>query len=114
MTRPAFLCATSAVAWGAAFFVWALLGAAYSDGSSLAHAGDPVQVALVALPLVVAIAAWWILHRTCAIGASKRPATALAAITGAFSILGLASIGLFIAPIAVLVVAATATVEQPG
>jgi hypothetical protein len=31
MRKPAFLFATAAVAWGAGFFAWALLGTAYSN-----------------------------------------------------------------------------------
>ena len=112
MTKPAFLFATAAVAWGAAFFTWALLGAAYSNGDALAHAGDPAQVALAALPLLVAGVAWWSLHRTCMGRASARPAVALAALTAAFSVVGAASIGVLIAPIALLLAAATGTVER--
>ena len=112
MRKPAFLFATAAVAWGAGFLAWALLGTAYSNGDPLAHAGDPVQVALAALPLLVALAAWLLLHRSCATGASPRPATAGALVLGGFSILAAASIGMFLAPLAILIGVAAATVEQ--
>ena len=110
MTRPAFLFATAAVAWGAGFLAWALLGTAYSSGDPLAHAGDPVQVAFAALPLLVAAAAWWSLHRTCAFGRSTLPTTAIVATWLAFSLVSAASIGLLLAPAGLLLVAARATV----
>jgi hypothetical protein len=118
--KPAFLFATAAVAWGAAFFAWSLLGTAYSSvdssgsssGEPLAQAGDPLQVALAALPLLVALVAWLVLHRTCATGASPRPATAIALAVGAFTILSAASVGLFLAPLAILIGIAAATIDQ--
>jgi hypothetical protein len=121
MRKPAFLFATAAVAWGAAFLAWSLLGTAYSSvdssgnssGGPLAHAGDPLQVALAALPLLVALVAWLLLHRVCATGASPRSATAVALAVGGFTILSAASIGLFLAPLAILIGVAAATVEQP-
>jgi len=111
MRKPAFLFATAAVAWGAGFFAWSLLGSAYSSGEPLAHAGDPVQVALVALPLLVAAASWWSLHRSCALGASRRPAAAIAVISGAFALVSAASVGLLLAPLTLLVALSAATVE---
>jgi hypothetical protein len=110
--KPAFLLATAAVAWGAGFMAWALLGTAYSNGDPLAHAGDPVQILLAALPLLVAVAAWQLVHRTCAVGASPRPATLIALALGGFSILAAASIGMFLAPLAILIGVAAATVER--
>ena len=92
MTKPAFLFATAAVAWGAGFFV--VLGAA------------PAAL----LPLTVAALAWWSLHRTCATGASARPATALATLTAAFTVISAASIGVLLAPLALLLGLARATV----
>jgi hypothetical protein len=109
--KPAFLFATAAVAWGAGFFAWALLGGAYSNGEPLARAGDPVQVALVALPLLVAVAAWWTLHRSCALGASRRPAAAIAVVGGAFALVSAASVGLLLAPLTLFVALSVATVE---
>jgi hypothetical protein len=117
--KPAFLFATAAVAWGAAFFAWALLGSAYSSvdsagnssGEPLAHAGEPVQVALAALPLLVALVAWLLLHRSCATGASPRPATAVALVVGGFTILSAASVGMFLAPLGILIGIAAATIE---
>jgi hypothetical protein len=113
VTKTAFLLATAAVAWGAAFLAWALLGSAYSSGDPLADAGDPVAVTLAAGPLLVAAAAWSCLHRSCSLGSSTRPATTIALVTGAVSILGAASIGMFLAPLALLIGLAVATVEQP-
>jgi hypothetical protein len=112
MRRPAFLLATAAVAWGAGFFGWSLLGTAYSNGDPLAHAGDPIQVALAALPLAVAAAAWWSLHRACASGARLWPATSIAVAWLAFSLVSAASVGLLLAPAALLLVGATATVRR--
>jgi hypothetical protein len=113
VTKSAFLLATAAVAWGAAFLAWALLGPAYSSGDPLADASNPVQVALVASPLLVALAAWLCLHRTCATGASPRPATAIAVVVGGFSVLSAASIGMLLAPLTLLIALAAATVEKP-
>ena len=120
MRKPAFLLATAAVAWGAGFLAWALLGTASSSvdsagnssGEPLAEAGDPLQVALAALPLVVALTAWLLLHRSCATGASPRPATAIALVLGGFSILSAASVGMFVAPLTILIGIAAATVDQ--
>src|SRR4051794_15820738 len=112
MRKPAFLFATAAVAWGAALFAWALLVSAYSSGEPLAHAEDPVQVALAALPLLVALVAWLLLHRSCATGASPRPATAVALVVGGFTILSAASVGMFLAPLGILIGIAAATIEQ--
>jgi hypothetical protein len=111
--KPAFLFATAAVAWGAGFLAWALLGTAYSSGEPLAHAADPVQVLLAALPLLVALVAWLLLHRSCARGASRRAATATALVLSGFSIVSAASVGMFVAPLAILIGVAAAVVEQP-
>jgi len=112
--KPAFLFATTAVAWGAGFFAWSLLGTAYSNGDPLAHAGDPVQVALVALPLLVAALAWWSLHRTCSSGAPRWPATSITVTWLAFSLVSAASVRLLLAPAALLLVAALISVRQKG
>jgi hypothetical protein len=111
VTKTAFLLATAAVAWGAAFLAWALLGSAYSSGDPLADAGNPVAVALATVPLLVAVAAWSYLHRSCSLGRSTRPVTAIALVAGAFSILSAASIGMVLAPLALLIGLAVATVE---
>jgi hypothetical protein len=109
--KPAFLLATAAVAWGAGFLGWALLGTAYSNGDPLAPADDPVAVALATSPLVVAVAAWLSLHRVCARGASTRPAVVIAVAVGVLSVLGAASVGMFLAPLTLLIGLAATTVE---
>jgi len=111
MRKPAFLFATAAVAWGAGFFAWALLGAAYSNGEPLAHADDPVQVVLVALPLLVAVTAWVSLHRTCAVGASPWPARTIAVVLLAFSVVSAASVGLLLVPLVLFLGGALASVQ---
>ena len=111
MRKPAFLLATAAVAWSMGFLGWALLGTAYSNGDPLAHADDPIQVGLAACPLLVAGVAWLSLHRTCSLGASTRPAVAIALIAAALSIVGAASIGMFLAPLALLIGLAAMIVE---
>jgi hypothetical protein len=113
MRKPAFLFATAAVAWGAAFFAWALLGSAYSSGEPLAHSEDPIQVLLVALPLLVCAAAWLSLHRTCSAGASPWLAGSITVVLLAFSLVGAASVGLLLAPAVFLLGGALATVPQP-
>ena len=107
MRAPAFLLATGAVAWGAAFAGFALL-------SGLAHPGATQEVALSALPLLVAALAWWLLHRTCATGASPGPARAITVVYLAFSAISSPSIGLLLAPAGLLLAAALATVRPGG
>jgi hypothetical protein len=94
VTKPAFLFATAAVAWGAGFF--AFLG------------GAPAA----ALPLLVATLAWWSLHRTCAFGAPRWPATSITVTWFAFSLISAASVGLLLAPAALLLAGATVTVQR--
>jgi hypothetical protein len=104
--QPAFLFATGAVAWAAGFLAWALLPA-----QPLADARDPVQIALVALPLLVALLAWASLHRTCAVGAAPHLAWLLTVIILSFSVIGAASVGLLLAPAGLLLAFSLATVE---
>ena len=104
-----FWLATLAVAWAALFTVWALFGSAYSSGESVLDENPDATVA-VAAPLVVAAAVWLLLHvarRNGAVGA-RRAATVLAWLLVAFAIVTGFTIGLFVLPAAVALVAAAA------
>jgi hypothetical protein len=110
--RWAFALTVAAVAWVVALVIAAFVAPAYNDGSTLV-AVNGLWVALpVAVPAALAAVAWAGLHRKCSQTgrAGDRAAWAAIALLGAFALLAAASIGLFIAPAAaMLVVAATLT-----
>jgi hypothetical protein len=113
----AFALALAAVAWGAALVVAAFAAPAYNDGSTLA-AQNGAWVALpVSFPAVLAGVAWLGLHRRCSRGsrAGWRLAWASIALLAAFAILTVLSIGIFVVPVAALLVAAaTLTPAAPS
>jgi hypothetical protein len=118
--RWAFGLTVTAFAWGLALVPAALLLPAYqgsissSNGltthtsATLVAENGPWVLAIVALPAVLALIAWFGLHRRCASaskhgGALARTAIALLAI---LSLLAAASIGPYLLPAALLLVAA--------
>jgi hypothetical protein len=110
-----FRLANLAVAWAALFTAWALFGSTYSSGESLLEANPDAPIALAA-PLVVAATVWLLLHVACrydAIGA-RRAASVLAWLLVAFAIVAGFSIGLFVLPAAVALVAAAALTPVAG
>src|SRR5690349_878277 len=104
-----FWLATLSVACAALFSALALFGSAYPSGDSFFDENPDATVA-VAAPLVVAATVWLLLHvarRSGAAGA-RRAAAVLAWLLVAFAIVTGFTIGLFVLPAAVALVAAAA------
>lgn len=116
----AFALTVIAFFWGLALVAAALLLPAY-QGSTASSTGvtsqtsatlvavnGPRVLVIVALPAVLALIAWWGLHRRCARGDRSGAVMAWAAIAvlAFLSLLAAASIGLFLLPTAVLLIAA--------
>jgi hypothetical protein len=117
-----FLAVTAASVLAAAFVAWALAGAAGTSCSVSSAGGETcVDEPLVhgfgagalaaAAPLAISLLVWWLLHRSCSGGgrAPRGVAAALASMLVVVSVLGAASIGIFLLPVAVLLVVAVAT-----
>jgi hypothetical protein len=110
-----FWLANLAVVWAALFTAWALFGSAYSSGETILEENPDATVA-VAAPLVVVATVWLLLHLACrydAVGA-RRAATVLAWLLGAFAVITGFSIGLFVLPAAIALVAAAALTPVAG
>src|SRR4051812_23477051 len=110
--RWAFALTVAAVAWGVALVIGAFVAPAYNDGTTLVAENGPWVALAVAVPAALAAVAWAGLHRKCSRTgrAGGRTAWTAIALLGAFALLAAASIGLFILPVAaMLVVAATLT-----
>ncbi len=110
-----FWLANLAVVWAALFTAWALFGSAYSSGESVLEENPDATVA-VAAPLVLAATVWLLLHVACrynAVGA-RRAATVLAWLLVAFAVITGFSIGLFVLPAAVALVAAATLTPVAG
>ncbi len=108
-SRSAFWLATGAVGCAAAFTAWALFAPAYSSGETLLEANPELSVRLaVAAPLVVTSTAWLLLHVACRFDAiwARRAALAVAWLLVAFAVVTGFSIGLFVLPGAVVLLAA--------
>lgn len=56
----------------------------------------------ISIPTVVAIMVWLILNRRCSRGTSDAPAWALICVLGLFAVVGGMSIGMFVAPVPLL------------
>jgi hypothetical protein len=109
--RAAFGLATTAVICAAAFTVWALFAPAYSAGESIVEANpELVARAAVAAPLLVTSAVWMLLHVACRFDArwARRVALAVASLLVAFAWMTGFTIGMFVLPGAVALVAAAA------
>jgi hypothetical protein len=110
-----FWLANLAVAWAAFFTAWALFGSAYPSGESVLEENPDAPVGIAA-PLVLAAVVWVLLHVACrydAIGA-RRAGTMLAWLLVAFAVITGFSIGLFVLPVAVALVAAAALTPVAG
>ena len=99
--------ANLAVAWAAMFTAWALFGSAYSSGESVLEENPDATVALAA-PLAVAAVVWLLLHVACRHDArwARRAGSILAWLLVAFAVITGFSIGLFVLPVAIALVAA--------
>jgi hypothetical protein len=104
-----FWLANLAVAWAAMFTAWALFGSAYSSGESVLEENPDATVALAA-PLVVAAVVWLLLHVACRYDAgwARRAGSILAGLLVALAVITGFTIGLFVLPVAIALVAAAA------
>jgi hypothetical protein len=110
-----FWLANVAVLWAALFTAWAIFGSAYSSGESVLEENPDAAVA-VAAPLVLAATVWLLLHVACrynAIGA-RTVAKVLAWLLVAFAVITGFTIGLFVLPAAIALVAAAALTPVTG
>ncbi|MGI8801519.1 MAG: hypothetical protein ACR2KV_05010 [Solirubrobacteraceae bacterium] len=113
----------TAFVWALALVAGALLLPAYTGSSSssgggvvstsntsstLAAQNGPGVLLLVALPVFVSVLVWSALHRKCSLGSrsSGQVAWLLIALLLAFAFVAIASIGLFVLPVALLLAAA--------
>jgi hypothetical protein len=107
--RIAFLSATAAVALAGAFTVWVLTAPAYNTGQTVLEANPGFGHALsIAVPLVVTVVAWVLLHLACRFDWSRARAAArvLAWLLLACALISGFSIGLFFMPAAVVLILA--------
>ncbi len=107
--RLAFSLATAAVCCAVGFTVWALTASVYSSGETLLEANPELSVRVaLALPLVVTLGVWLLLHAACRRNArpAKTAATIIASLLVAFAAITGYSIGMFVMPVAALLLAA--------
>jgi hypothetical protein len=124
--RLAFLLSAAAAAWCALLVAGALTVPVYSsdDSGSSAGAGSDTLVgvngtgALVAaaLPLLVALACGVLLHLRCSRGSAAAHVAAwvLVGLLGAFAVLALLSIGIFVVPAVALLAGSAALTPRPA
>jgi hypothetical protein len=131
--RWAFSLTVLAFGWGVALLVAAFVFPAYSSSAASAPSGISVPSASstlvqvnglgvlvpVGLPALIAAVIWFALHRKCSRG--SRPggyvAWTLITLLIAFSLVAIASIGMFVVPVALLLAGAaslTPSGAQPG
>ena len=116
------LAVAAASALAALFAAWALAGVATtsctaSSGAAETCVDSPLVdgfgagALAVAAPLAVSLLVWWLLHRACS-GGGATPRRAAAIATGALALVTLpaiASVGILLLPIVLLLVVAVAT-----
>ena len=107
--RLAFVLASCAVVWAAAFTVWALTATAYSDGRTILETNPDtiVRVALAA-PLVLSLVVWYVLWVACNVhsAAARVVGLVLATLLALFAVVTGFTIGLFVFPGAAMLVGA--------
>jgi hypothetical protein len=110
-----FWLANLALVWAAFFTAWAMFGSAYSSGDSVLEENPDAPVALAA-PLVLAATVWVLLHVACRYDATwaRRAATVVAWLLVAFAVITGFSMGLFVLPVAIALVAAAALTPVAG
>jgi hypothetical protein len=111
----AFGLATTAFAWALALVAAALLAPVYTGAgpggttsSTLVQENGPRVLLVMVVPAVLSAIAWAALHRRCSKGSRRaaRLAWAIVSALAAIAVLGVASIGLFVLPVAILLAAA--------
>ena len=95
--------------------------AAFAYSVALFAAGIPMLaeessfvLVVLAVPAAVAAAVWFLLHRRCTAGGGTTIATGLVGLLLVFSVLGLATIGLFVLPVVVMLAVATSLTPSPA
>lgn len=113
--RWAFGLATTAFAWALALIAAAVLAPVYTgagpggtSSSTLVQENGPRVLLVIVVPAVLTAVAWAALHRRCSKGSRRaaRLAWAIVSALAALAILGAATIGLFVLPVALLLAAA--------
>ncbi len=95
--------------WAAGFTVWALTASVYSDGQTILEANPETTVRVaVALPLVASILVWVLLSAACRTnrGWARTCGIAAASFLAFFAVVTGFTIGLFVLPGAVALIAA--------
>jgi hypothetical protein len=121
----ALLAVVGALTWSLAFAVWAYIGVAGTEcitsatgetcrSTSLAH-GVSRELLAVLAPAIACVAVWVLLRRYCTRGEplARRTAVVVAALFAGFCLLAVASVGLILFPVALLLVLAVAATESP-
>jgi hypothetical protein len=105
----AFWLATAAVLWAAGFTVWVLTASVYSDGQTLLEANpETIARVAVAVPLVASASVWALLSAACRTHSrwARQCGIVAASLLVGFAVITGFSIGLFVLPGAVALVAA--------
>jgi hypothetical protein len=112
--RKAFVLTVLAFVWSIGLLVAALLAPAYGSTTLVEENGSGVLLA-VAVPAIISAAVWLALWRRCTRGGAVSGVVAWTCVLllGVFCLIALASIGLFVVPVAVLL-ACAASVTPPG
>lgn len=120
-----FLAVVGALMWSLGFAVWAYVGVAGTECTSGATGetcrstplvqGIGRELLAVLAPAIACVVVWVLLHRYCTRGKplARGTAVALAALFGIFCLLAVASVGLLLLPIALLLVLAVAPAAPP-
>jgi hypothetical protein len=103
-----------ALAWGVALIAAALLVPVYGSATLVAENGADVLIP-VGIPAVVSAAVWVALHVKCSRGgrAPDLVAWLLIGLLGAFCLVAILSIGVFVLPVAALLAIGAAMTQPP-
>jgi hypothetical protein len=97
-----------------AAFVYLWQAPVYSDGATLAETNGQWVLLVVAAPALIAAVTWAGLHAACSRGSRMGRGVAWAAVSllAVMSLLGMFSIGMFLAPITALLIAGAALTPE--
>lgn len=106
--RRAFVLAVLAFVWSVGLLAAALFAPAYGSTTLVEENGSSVLL-VVAFPTIISAAVWLALWRRCTRGGAVSGVVAWTCVSllGLFCLIALASIGLFVIPVAVLLACAT-------
>ena len=115
--RAAFWLASGALAWAVGFTAWVLTAPVYEPGGEtiLEANEEPIVRVVVFVPLVMSAFVWWTLHVACRGGspAARRAGLAAASVLLFFALLTGFTIGMFMLPGAIALVAAAVMTRYP-